>query len=151
MIREAIIEDRPSLIHFVKSMIGDTNKDEVANQVVNEFYNDKSYMVYVTELEGTVVGFAVYKRQPFDGANGVGEIVWLSTLQEHKRRGLARDLISYIERLSNDQGIRKLYVKTSPRNKVANCFWIMQGYEFEVRMRDFSGNGIDDYYLAKYL
>lgn len=38
IIREVKIEDRQRLEEFVKDMIGDENKDEVAKSVVEDFF-----------------------------------------------------------------------------------------------------------------
>lgn len=91
------------------------------------------------------------KYEPYEGANGIAEIVWLGTDENNKRKGLASRLVKYIENYSKEREIRKLYVKTSSNNKIANCFWIMQDYKFESRMLDFSMVGHDDYYLGKAL
>ena len=111
--------------------------------------NSESYMVYVVEVLKLVKGFCVIKFNPFEGGNGIVEIVFLGINTEHKRAGLGTKLVQYLEQTLNENGIRKIYVKTSVRNKPAICFWIMQEYKFEARMLDFSLKSYDDYYFGK--
>lgn len=106
-------------------------------------------MVYVVEVFNLVKGFGVVKFNPFEGGNGIAEIVFLGINSENKRTGLGSKLVQYLEQILKNNGIRKIYVKTSVSNKPAICFWIMQNYKFEARMLDFSLKSYDDYYLGK--
>lgn len=73
-IRQAIPADREILKRFVLNMIGDINREEVATEVVEDFYNlEQNYVLVVEEQD--VQGFVVLKFEPFEGANGVAEIV----------------------------------------------------------------------------
>jgi len=96
-----------------------------------------------------VKGFCVVKFNPFEGGNGIAEIVFLGIDTHNKRNGLGTKLIQSLEQILKENGIRKIYVKTSVRNKPAICFWIKQDYKFEVRMLDFSLELHDDYYFGK--
>ncbi|WP_304519126.1 GNAT family N-acetyltransferase [Clostridium estertheticum] len=100
-------------------------------------------------MANTVVGFGVLKFDSFEGANGIVELGFLGIDKQHKRNALGTELVKYIEKYALESKIRKIYVKTSPNNNIANCFWIMQNHKFEARMRDFSFKSHDDYYLGK--
>jgi ribosomal protein S18 acetylase RimI-like enzyme len=119
-------------------MIGDANPQKVATSVVDDFFNSKNYKVFVIEEFGTFIGFGVLKSNPFEGANGIAEIVWLGINKDQKRKGFGCSIVKYIEQHAKQMGIRKIYVKTSTNNKSAVCFWVMQNYKFEARMLDYS-------------
>lgn len=149
-IRVADINDKYNIEKLIKVMLGDENADEVAKSLVDGFFmNSESYMVYVVEVLNLVKGFCVIKFNPFEGGNGIVEIVFLGIDTDHKRTGLGTKLVQYLEQTLKENGVRKIYVKTSVRNKPAICFWIMQEYKFEARMLDFSLKSYDDYYFGK--
>jgi N-acetylglutamate synthase-like GNAT family acetyltransferase len=150
IIRVADINDRYDIERLIKLMLGDENPDEVAKSLVDGFFiNSTSYVVYVIEVLNLVKGFCVVKFNPFEGGNGIAEFVFLGIDTQNKRTGLATKLVQSLEQILKENGIRKMYVKTSVRNKSAICFWIMQDYKFEARMLDFSLESHDDYYFGK--
>lgn len=148
-VRSIISEDKVRLVQLVKSMLGGENLEENAKLVVEDFYNNTQYKVFVIEELNIVNGFGVLKLESFEGANAVAEIVWLKIDDEHKRKGYGKKLILYMEQFAKENDIRKIYLKTGFDNKPAICFYIMQDYKFEARMLDFGWKGHDDYYLAK--
>lgn len=149
-IRIANIDDRYYIEKLIKAMLGDENADEVAKSLIDGFFMDNTpYMVYVIEILNLVKGYCVIKFNPFEGGNGIVEIVFLGIDNENKRTGIGTKLVQYLEKYLKENGIRKIYVKTSVRNKSAICFWIMQDYKFEARMLDFSLKSYDDYYMGK--
>jgi len=151
VIRTANGEDTLSIVQLVKVMIGDQNPDEVACKIVQDFFANLQFAVFVCEEKSEVKGFAVSKLESFEGANGVSEIVWLGIEQKYKRQGLGTLLVHHIEQYATENGIRKLYIKINSSNTKAACFWIMQNYEFEARLLDFGWEGHDDYLLGKNL
>mgnify|MGYP006296254091 CR=1 FL=1 len=150
-IRVAKKDDRTNIINLIVDMIGDTNPEKVAKQVTENLYKHNKYKTVVVLENNTVAGFGALKRDSFEGANRVAEIVWLAIDKKYRRKGLGKELVGYIEKQARRENIRKLYVKTSPRNKSAVCFWIMMDYQFEARMLDFSLADLDDYYFGKKL
>ena len=150
-IRPGNIRDRSNIEELIKVMISDENPNEISKLVVDDFFTNSSYHVYVIEILNVVKGFGVIKFNPFEGGNGIAEFVWLGIDKDSKRAGLGSKLVQYLEQYSRENGIRKIYVKTSVTNKSAICFWIMQDYKFEARMLDFSLKSYDDYYLGKEL
>ena len=149
MIRQADVNDSNKIKELIEVMIGDVNPTETAKLVVNDFFKNKEYKSFVIEIDNAVVGFGVIKFNSFEGASRISEFVWLGIDKQHKRNALGTELVKYIEKYALESKIRKIYVKTSVNNKIANCFWIMQDYKFEARMRDFSLESLDDYYLGK--
>lgn len=150
-IRDAGRDDADSIIHLIAGMIGDTNPQETAKAVTEGFFTGTTYKTFVILEVDQVVGFGVVKRDAFEGAHGVTEIVWLAIEESHRERGYGKTLVDHIEDFAKRETIRKLYLKTSPSNKKAVCFWIMRDYQFEARMLDFSMENLDDYYLGKVL
>lgn len=149
IIRRIKEDDRKALEGLVKVMLGNENVEEVAEAVVSDFYSNDIYNTFVIEVESSVKGFGVIKLNQFEGAENVGEIVWLGVNKDDKRTGLGSKLVRYIEQVAKENGMRKIYIKTNVGNKVGVCFWIMQGYMFEARLLDFTAKSYDDYYLGK--
>ena len=150
-IRNAYKGDKNKLIEFVKSMVGDSNPAEVAEKVVNDFFEKKNMNTFMVEVEEKRIGFFVLKEDPFEGADSVAEIVWLKIDEPYQRKGYGNRAVKYLEKFASKKDIRKVYVKTSSKNKQAVCFWIKAGYKFEARLLDFSYEGHDDYFLTKKL
>lgn len=150
-VRKANLEDKEKLNQLVKTMLGDRNADATAKLVVEDFFANTQYNVFVAEAANEVVGFGVLKFESFEGANAVAEIVWLKVDDAHKRAGYGRCLLSFMEQYAKENDIRKIYLKTGIDNKSAVCFYIVQDYQFEARMLDFGCKGHDDYYLSKNL
>ncbi|ADL50820.1 GNAT family N-acetyltransferase [Clostridium cellulovorans] len=148
-VRSVTLEDKVSLVQLVKTMLGDENLEETAKLVVEDFFNNTQYKVFVIEELNIVNGFGVLKFESFEGANAVAEIVWLKVDDEHKRKGYGKTLILFMEQYAKENNIRKIYLKTGIDNKAAICFYIMQDYKFEARMLDFGCKGHDNYYFAK--
>ena len=148
-IRKIEISDRRSLVKLVSMMIGDSNIEEVANSIVDDFYGNKLFSTFIAESNKEIQGYVAYKRESFEGANKVGEIVFLGVEECFRKQGCGRELATYVEEYAKNEGIRKLYVKTSPSNKRAVCFWIKQEYQFEARLKDFSIDDHDAYFMGK--
>jgi len=149
MIRKAKIEDKKTIINLISMMIGDEDKESTAKIVVEELYAFDCYHTFVLENESSIQGYIVLKTNPFDGGGNLGEIVFLGVDKGARKKGHGSDLVAFIENYARELNMRKLYIKTSPLNKQAVCFWINRDYQFEARMIDFSGINIDDYYLGK--
>jgi len=130
-------------------MIGDKNKDSVADELLKSFIQTDSYKIYLLENQSEYIGFYVFNVNPFEGSNGIGEVIFLGIGEKHRGYGYGKKMEEHIEYISKKLNVRKLYVLTNPKNKKAVCFWINMGYEFEARMKDFSSLGDDDYYLGK--
>ena len=148
-VRRVRLEDRVSLVQLLKTMLGDENLEETAKLVVEDFFNNTQYKVFVIEELNIINGFGVLKFESFEGANAVAEIVWLKVDDEHKRKGYGKKLILFMERYAKENNNRKIYLKTGIDNKAAICFYIMQDYKFEARMLDFGCKGHDNYYFSK--
>ncbi len=150
-IRNAYKGDKNKLIEFVISMVGDSNPAEVAENVINDFFENTKMNTFIMEMEGKIIGFFVLKEDPFEGADYVAEIVWLKIDEPYQRKGYGNKAVKYLEKFASEKDIRKVYVKTSSKNRQAVCFWIKAGYKFEARLLDFGYEGHDDYFLTKKL
>ena len=145
-IRLAGRPDEKHITNLVKTMIGDNNPDQVASDVVQDLFENNKFLIFVVDNTLDILGFGVTKLEPFEGANGVAEIVWLGVQSQYRKQGLGALIVMHIEQHIVKQGIRKLYVKTNSDNVHAACFWIKQNYKFESRLLDFGGQR-NDYYL----
>lgn len=143
------LEKSDDIKDLVMSLLGDVDAGKVADELVLSFLHDDHYHAFGTKQGDHSAAFAAMKCDPFEGANEVGEIVFLAVEPSQRKKHLGRDLVRFVENYAGKQGIRKLYVITGVDNIGAVCFWIQQGYSFEARMRDFTLPGIDNYYMGK--
>lgn len=98
-IRVADINDRYDIEKLIKVMLGDNDPDKIAKLVVDDFFLNNSYMIYVVEVLNLVKGFGVAKFNPFEGGNGIAEIVFLGIDSENRRTGLGSKLVQYLEQI----------------------------------------------------
>ncbi|WP_088187430.1 GNAT family N-acetyltransferase [Desulfosporosinus sp. FKA] len=147
-IRLASQEDDIGITNILMTMISESESKEVAQRVVREILTLPKYISLVYVNKG-IQGFGTLQFEPYEGANGVAEIVWLGVRWQERRQGIGASLVKEIEQLAINKGIRKVYIKTNSENITSNCFWITQRYKFEARMLDFGSAGVDYYMLGK--
>ncbi len=111
IVREILEHDRSSLVGLVSMMIGDSNKEVVANEIVNDFYTSKFFSTFVLEINDQIESYVAFKREPFEGSNQIGEIVFLGTKETARKLGYGRLVVEHTEKFAREEGIRKLYVK----------------------------------------
>lgn len=148
-IRFAEMKDKDRLCSLIQTVVGDENCKDVTMQIVNDLFENEHYKTFALEVQNRVEGVGVVKLKSFEGADDVAEIVWLAVDCKHRRSGFGKQLVHFMEDFSLGQQIRKVYVKVNTKNKLAVCFWIMQGYSFEARLLDFGSKGWDYYLLGK--
>lgn len=84
----------------------------------------ESMTFYVYKSRGTIVGVAALEIE-----NGTtGRIRWVYILPEHQRRGIGTALVTHIERISREIGLRRLRLLTVEKAKWAINFYKKFGY-----------------------
>ena len=146
-VRRATVEDGPIVIEYIGRMIGGSNRKETAAAEFAKYRKSSDYTIHLAELNVEPVGFGLVKHHAFDGSDNVEEIVFLLIDERHRRKGMASNMLKTIEAEQRKRSTRKSYVKVNTANIQATCFWINQGYEFEVRLLQL--NQSTDYYLME--
>jgi len=147
--RDIIEHDKDTISKMIVEMLGNENPIEIAKEIVEGFYSTDQIKTIVVENQKELIGFSVANLNPFEGAPNIAEIVWHFTSKAKRKNGFGMNLLNRMEGYLKENGIRKNYIKTSVQSKDSVCFWIKQNYQFEARMKDFTGKGYDDYYMGK--
>lgn len=147
--RDIIEHDKDTITKMIVEMLGNENPIEIAKEIVEGFYSTDQIKTIVVENQKELIGFSVANLNPFEGAPNIAEIVWHFISKAKRKIGFGMNLLNRMESYLKENGIRKNYIKTSVQSKDSVCFWIKQNYQFEARMKDFSGKGYDDYYMGK--
>jgi len=83
--------------------------------------------VLVSESQGAVVGFAKLIEFHVSGCN-YGCILWLAVHPEHRREGVAADLVSLgTDNLKHD-GAKAVFVSVQRRNKASLAVFTLHGF-----------------------
>ena len=85
--------------------------------------------VLVAETNGHLIGTVV---GVFDGWRG--NVYRLAVLPEHRRRGVARSLVTEVEKRLARQGAKKVTALVEKDHPWATGFWSAAGYEHDDRM-----------------
>ena len=71
------------------------------------------------------------------------DLFWIAVRQDHRRRGLGRQLLAASERAIRGRGGRRVYVETSsrPQYEPTRQFYMRCGYRVEAVLEEFYGPG----------
>lgn len=110
-IRIASLEDESQLINLVKSGLNTEKVKKTANQVVQDFFNDTKYEIFVIEDNNFLKGFGSleFKREP--GEDEIAELVMMKVNDDLKEKGYQNKLINFIEKYAREIGIKEIYLR----------------------------------------
>jgi ribosomal protein S18 acetylase RimI-like enzyme len=86
----------------------------------------------VAEIDGTVVGSII---ATFDGWRG--NIYRLAVHPDHRRRGIARQLLAAAHHLFAQWGVRRITALVEKEHSWAMAFWLAVGYSHDAKMARF--------------
>jgi GNAT superfamily N-acetyltransferase len=107
---------------------------------LEEEFKRKSF--YVCELEGRIVGVAA-SEVPGQSPE-VGIVTRMYVLPEFQREGIGTALISEIENIAKEQGIREILIPTDPKARWAISFYKKMGYKEIDPAACYGDEAIDD-------
>lgn len=110
-IRVAKLEDESQLINLVKSSLNSEKIKKTAKQVVQDFFNDTNYEIFVIDDSNLLKGFGSleFKREP--GKDEIAELVMMKVNDDLKERGYQNKLINYIEKYAKETGVKEVYLR----------------------------------------
>lgn len=112
-----------------------------------------NYQIVLAQKVGSdqAAGYACYARTPFTRA--ASDLYWLATHPQHRRFGIARQLIATMEAALVRAGIEHVRVETSGTGgySAARSFYDRCGYQNIARIPDFYKPGDDLYTYYKRL
>jgi ribosomal protein S18 acetylase RimI-like enzyme len=121
----------------------------VALELVDDALADDEYLVLVAEEAGRVVGYVCYGDTPM--TDGTWDLFWLVTHRDARGRGVARALVTQMERDLAGRGARLVRVETSGGYREAHACYRSLGYSVAARLGDFYRPGDDLVVLTKRL
>jgi ribosomal protein S18 acetylase RimI-like enzyme len=121
----------------------------VALELVDDALADDEYLVLVAEEAGRVVGYVCYGDTPM--TDGTWDLFWLVTHRDARGRGVARALVTHMERDLAVRGARLVRVETSGGYREAHACYCSLGYAVAARLGDFYRPGDDLVVLTKRL
>jgi len=104
--------------------------DTTAEQIAERLADPRCVEIpIVAEVDHRIVGFAGVRVVPqifYAGAHA--ELTELFVEEGYRRRGIARALIEFAERLAESQGADKVVIHTGEDNHAAQTFYSTMGY-----------------------
>ncbi|MBL9003837.1 MAG: GNAT family N-acetyltransferase [Myxococcales bacterium] len=157
LIRPAKKADRDALCQLVEAA-GVFSAEEIATaqEIIDQALQRPAldnYQIVLAQQVGSdqVAGYACYARTPFTRA--ASDLYWLATHPQHRRFGIARQLIATMEAALAKEGIEHVRVETSGTGgySAARSFYDRCGYQNIARIPDFYKPGDDLYTYYKRL
>ncbi len=124
------------------------NGDNYSVQTFRYLLNEPHSLSYqVRTAEGVLAGFIFVVVN----ADGSAHITTICSAPEHRRRGVARSLLTHIERTLRAKGSSTIVLEVRTGNGVAQQLYSSCGYVIAQRMRRYYNNGEDGFLMMKSL
>ena len=132
-IRKAVASDAPEL-YRLNLLINDEDTNSIEG--IEKFLkNNKQEYIYVAAEDNRLVGFCCGHIKPsFCYSCNNGEVTELVVMDEYRRQGIGRRLITHMENEFKNLGVAYVHLLTGDRNKVAQMFYLSCGYNDKYRM-----------------
>ena len=119
-----------------------------SRSAMRRFAEAKKARVVIAEDSGDLVGFVILDIEDTEDER-FGYIVTLDVSPEHRRRGLARELMQEVEREASREGCTAVGLHVFTGNEPAVRFYVGRGFVRSHRENDFYGRGIDAWVFHK--
>jgi ribosomal protein S18 acetylase RimI-like enzyme len=106
--------------------------------------DDEDYAIHCAESQDEgVIGFICYGKTPL--TRGTYDLYWIATDPAHRRMGLGKRMLAYLEDVLRAKDARLLVAETSSQAAYAQArsFYIKEGFREESRIRDYYAPGDD--------
>ncbi len=152
MIRETINTDSDALLAIVESS-GQFDENGLAHvkETLNSYLAGESDGLWLTADDGEPVGVAYCAPEPV--TDGTWNLLMLWTRHDRNGQGHGSALISRVEEILVERGVRLLIVETSglPDFENAQAFYSKCGFAQEARIKNFFAAGDDKIVYTKLL
>jgi len=111
------------------------------------FIAHRSSRTWVAEEDGRIVGFVVAGRQPVR----VGHIITIDILEDFRRRGIGKELMSIAESWARKARLELMYLETAEDNLAAQKFYEARGYRKVEKVEQYYSNGQAAWVMVKRL
>ncbi|MDJ0896620.1 MAG: GNAT family N-acetyltransferase [Alphaproteobacteria bacterium] len=126
-------------------------RDEIGR--IPEYYDSHGGSFWVATCDDALAGMFGLERMDV----GIMELRRMYVAPERRRRGIAREMLSFAEAHCRSQGVRELYLSTSELQQAALALYRASGYRLlreertEAASNKTIGGGILRYHLVKHL
>ena len=152
MIRATIQTDSDALLEIVRDS-GQFDENGLAHvaETLNDYLAGESENFWFTADDGEPVGVAYCALEPV--TDGTWNLLMLWTRHDRAGQGHGSALVSHVEKILNERGVRLLIVETSglPDFAGARAFYDKCGFTQEARIRNFFAAGDDKIIYTKTL
>jgi GNAT superfamily N-acetyltransferase len=143
VIRKALIKDVPSVLELWKELMdfhkeldsffsrSTTGHEEFEKYVTGHIKNENSCVI-VAEDSGNLVGFClatISKYPPVLELKEYGEIGNMALSEKYRQRGIGARLLKALRQWFSKRGIKRIEVRYSTANDVAERFWTKMGFK----------------------
>ena len=117
---------------------------ELVDNSLERGNSDEDYAVFCAESpERGIIGFVCYGKTPLTQATY--DLYWIAIDPSHRRGGMGRRMLHYLENILNAKGAKLIVAETSSLSAYAQArsFYTGEGFLEESRIRDFYAPGDD--------
>ena len=105
--------------------------------------------IWVAECGPERIGYAVLTLSLYtDPRRMVGEIISIATVPEHRRRGIARQMLRQALSRAWERGVGQVYLQVAVHNESAQRLYREEGFVVERRLKAYYINGDDAWLMV---
>jgi GNAT superfamily N-acetyltransferase len=128
-IRAASLNDAKEIAYLMSQLGYSTSANEMKERL-RSILSTLSYMTFVAEIRGEVVGIVGIGIGCYYEKNGVyGRLLALVIDEKHRRQGIGASLVERDEGWLREHKVTSIVVNSSKYRSEAHCFYKQLGYE----------------------
>ncbi|MDM7922375.1 MAG: ribosomal protein S18-alanine N-acetyltransferase [Pyrinomonadaceae bacterium] len=122
------------------------NGENYTKHTFSYLLNDPNTLSYrvVTEAD-EMAGFVFVMMNP----DGAGHVTTIGVGPEHRRRGLAKMMLRYLERVLPEKGVSTIVLEVRVSNISAQQLYVSSGFSAVQRVAKYYNDGEDGYLMMK--
>jgi ribosomal protein S18 acetylase RimI-like enzyme len=129
VIRTASLDDAPEIAHLMSQLGYSTSAAEMKERL-RGILSTASYMTFVAEIRGEVVGMVGIGISHYYEKNGVyGRLLALVIDETHRRQGIGASLVERAESWLREHKVTSIVINSSKHRSEAHCLYKRLGYE----------------------
>ena len=117
---------------------------------ISYFLRSQDFVSLVALVNNEIAGFIIGAIEPYSKTR-LGHIYTINVLKKYRRRGVASNLLSAMEKILDELGIETCYLEARADNVAALELYRKHGYKITNTIRDYYNADIDGVQLKKHL
>jgi len=139
-------EDVRAILQEYPSPTGKAWSEDSVREMISDALKEQSDGVFVLEVSGKVVGFAIVMYRNWFG---VAYLDYIQVKTEWMGKGLGHKLIEKCLNFAEEKGARVIYTETGKNNENAIRFYQRHGFEISGYIPDYYQKGLDAVILVR--